>query len=50
MHILHLGLDLPMPRGQAVQVLWTGVVTLCAVGYLLYRDYRAYRERRGESS
>jgi hypothetical protein len=50
MHILHLGLDLPMSHGQAMQVLWTGLVTLFGVGYLLYRDYRAYSERGGERS
>lgn len=50
MPILHLGLDLPMSHGRAVQVLWTGLVTLCVVGYLLYRDYRSYRDRRGETS
>jgi hypothetical protein len=50
MPILHPGLDLPMSYGRAVQVLLVGLVTLCVVGYLLYRDYRAYRERRGEPS
>lgn len=50
MHILHFGLDLPMSYGRAVQVLWTGLVTLVGVGYLLYRDYRAARDARGESS
>lgn len=49
MPILHLGLDLPMSLGRAVLVLWLGLVVLCWVGYLLYRDYRAYRTGRGET-
>lgn len=48
MPILHPALDLPMSHGRAVLVLWTGLVALCGVGYLLYRDYRTYRDR-GES-
>jgi hypothetical protein len=47
MPILHL--DLPMPHGRALQVLWTGLVALCCVAYLLYRDYRASLDRGGES-
>lgn len=49
MPILHAGLDLPMANGRAMQVLWTGLVALCGVGYLLYRDYKEYHEQRGES-
>lgn len=49
MPILHPGLDLPMATGRAVLVLWVGLAVLCWVGYLLYRDYRAYHVKGGET-